>query len=322
MNNIIEDNFFDIFTRNRKCIINTDLDGILSGMILKNFLGWEIVGFSNCSGSLEDELWLEDNNINIQDCVFVDLPVCIDNIDAIDQHFVAADKEILDDLNNQKNKINPNLMSNKVYVDSYGQKHYTEKYPFGTVHFIIAVLENMGIIPKEYLIDFDKQLGSFTEPFELSDLILRADRVIGNTYSYTTNCLNWVDWLTCIGGNNTKILFNKVKNEYASRMINQTNVEKKMINEFNCKKDGECSELFRMNKFDFIRNLFNYLGECMNMEPIKIFPVVEFGKLIGHRMKITNYNFNIIKDAINRDDMFSYAFVSMRELSITCMEEE
>ena len=32
------------YCKNRKCIVNTDLDGILSGILLKNFLNWEIVG--------------------------------------------------------------------------------------------------------------------------------------------------------------------------------------------------------------------------------------------------------------------------------------
>lgn len=322
MNNMIADNFTNIFARNRKCIINTDLDGILSGMILQKFLGWQIVGFSNCSGAPEDELWLEDNNVDINACVFVDLPVCINNIDTIDQHFVAADNEILNRLKDQDNKVNPNLMRNKVYVDASNQRHYTEKYPFGTVHFIIAILENMGIIPADFVIDFNKQLGSISESFQLADLILRADRVIGNTYSYTPNCLNWADWLMGIGGNNTRFLFTKVKQEYNSRINNQSYVERYLTFNFKCKKDGECSDLFRMNKFDEVRNLFNYLGECINMEPIHLFSVVEFGKLRGYRMSITNYNFNIIKNVIKKDDVFSYAFVSMKELSVTCLEED
>ncbi len=62
-------------------------------MLLQHFLNWEIVGFSCCCGKNNDELWLKDKNININECIFVDLPVCIENISVIDQHFVAFDED-------------------------------------------------------------------------------------------------------------------------------------------------------------------------------------------------------------------------------------
>ena len=61
-----------IFVKNQKCIVNSDLDGLLSGMLLQEFLNWEIVGFSSCAGKPDDEIWLKDDNIKINECVFVE----------------------------------------------------------------------------------------------------------------------------------------------------------------------------------------------------------------------------------------------------------
>ena len=90
----------NIFKPKRKCIINADLDGLLSGMILQEFLEWEVVGFSSCCGKPDDELWLYNIEEDINDCVFVDLPVYIKEYSTIDQHFVAFDKDSIEKYNN------------------------------------------------------------------------------------------------------------------------------------------------------------------------------------------------------------------------------
>ena len=47
--------------QNQNVIINTDIDGILSGLILHNFLNCEIVGFSNSW----DTVWYNKNKVKI-----------------------------------------------------------------------------------------------------------------------------------------------------------------------------------------------------------------------------------------------------------------
>ena len=56
-------------------------------------------------------------------------------------------------------------------------------------------------------------------------MVLRADRVIGNTCQYTPNCIDWSNWLIEIGGKNTNALFVVVKNNYLQRRITEANVE-------------------------------------------------------------------------------------------------
>ena len=139
----------NLFRKNQKCIINADLDGILSGMLLQQFLGWEVIGYSSCCGKLDDELWLEEKNEDIEDireCVFVDLPVYVPDISVIDQHFVLLENDSIAKYNENKNKLNPNVMRKRLFKNQIGENQYTKKYPFGTAHFILALLEKLNII--------------------------------------------------------------------------------------------------------------------------------------------------------------------------------
>lgn len=312
----LNDEITNLFTKNRKCIINADLDGLLSGMVLEEFLGWEIVGFSSCSGKPDDELWLYNNNEDLKDCVFVDLPVYLEKYSTIDQHFIAFDKESVDSYKENENKVNPNIIRERVFKKDDGSSEYTMKYPFGTVHFIIAVLENMGIIDENYSINFRKNL----DDFDLADLILRADRVIGNTASYTPNCVDWAKWLINIGGNNTNNLFSIVQTELPQRIIHESKVEYKMLN-LGCKgKDGDCSNMLRDKDYNALTKYFEYLADATGLKNIPVKEIIDFGRLHGTRFAITSNNLNILKDESLKADVFSFAFVTMKALSVTYIE--
>ena len=297
-----------LFVKNKKCIINTDLDGILSGMLLKKFLNWEVVGYSNCCGRVEDNLWLKNGITDIEECIFVDLPVIMKEFSTIDQHFVAFDDDNIISYNAGENKINPNIICSRTYI----KNDYTKKYPFGTVHFILAVLERLGIIPDDYRIDFYKSIGTF----DLSDLFLRADRVVGNTFFYTQNCLWWNNWIKNCGGSLTKTLFDIAEKEYKVRKEAEQNVER-CLKEFGCAGiDGECSNLFRKRDNTKLKEYFDFLSSAFGLESLPVFDYYSYDKLYGERIMIEN-NLNEIKGIIKREDLFSYAFVSMRVLSVT-----
>ena len=314
----IDENIRNLFKENKKCIVNADLDGVLSGMLLQKFLGWEVVGYSSCCGRPNDELWMKDRTENIKDCIFVDLPVYVPSISVIDQHFVLFENDSIAAYNKNKNKINPNVIRGRLFKDKTGKNQYTGKYPFGTVHFVLAVLENLGRINRDYVFDFRKKLGSF----DLADLILRADRVIGNTYQYTPNCFDWSDWIMEIGGTNTKALFSLVKNEYRNRKNTEPLVEEK-LKSFGCGgSDGDCSNLFRAKDYEKLTNYFSYLSKSLSLEPLPVFVVHDYGKLHGRRFEINNYNLSVVKNETMKDNVFSFAFVMMRTLSLTYIDEE
>ncbi len=309
----LSNGIINIFKSKKKCIINADLDGLLSGMILQEFLGWDIVGFSSCCGKSNDELWLFDKEEDISECVFVDLPVYLKEYSTIDQHFIAFDKETIEKYNNDSNKLNPNIIRERVFLDKNGKNQYIMKYPFGTIHFIIAVLEKIGIINDSYSFNFEKEL----EEFDLADLILRADRVIGNTVSYTQNCNDWLSWLIDLGGSNTKRLFDKVKSELTTRMISEKKVEDK-LKKLGCKgTDGDCSNLLRDKNYNLLNNYFNYLAKSLEMKPIPLKAINDFGKLTGKKYVVTNKNINFLKKETMKKNVFSFAFIKMTFLSVT-----
>lgn len=307
-------NVKNIFKPNRKCIINTDLDGLLSGMILQHFLNWEIVGFSCCNGKTTDDLWLKDPKIDLKDCVFVDLPVCMKEYTVIDQHFVAFEEDCVKEYIENNNKINPNIIRKKVFKDKAGKNHYTEKYPFGTVHFVIAVLENIGIINDNFSFNFTKKIDNF----ELADLILRADRVIGNTNSYRLNCFKWANWIINIGKENTCNLFSIVKKEYDKRKNKEYLVEGKLKSLGCIGTDGDCSNMFRNKDYEKIKEYFTFLADSLDMKQIPIFKVYDFNLLSGKRLAVNSG----LKERVINSNIFSFAFVNMRTLSVTYLKDK
>jgi hypothetical protein len=315
---VLSNSFIEIFKKNRKCIVNADIDGILAGMLLQNFLNWEVVGYSSCCGKQDDEIWLEDKKENLKECVFVDLPVIVKDYLVVDQHFVGFDSQTIKEYEEHTNKVNPNIMRNRAYINEQKQNEYTKKYPFGTVHFVLAVLENLKIIDSSYEIDFFKKIDSF----ELADLILRADRVIGNTNQYTNNCNDWADWLISLGGKNTEALFVVVKKEYKKRLQAEKNVESKLLS-YGCKGvDGDCSNLFRSKDYTKLINYFAFLSDALDIKPLPMYRVFDYAKLDGKRFNIDNYDVSVAKKEVKKENVFSYAFVSMRVLSATFIKED
>ena len=311
----LSDDIKKIFVKNRKCIINTDIDGILAGMFLQYFLNWKVVGFSSCSGAKNDELWLTDKNLDLKDCVFVDLPVSIPGYAVVDQHFVSYDKAAVDAYKADGNKANPNVMRERVFWKKSAGGEYTAKYPFGTVHYVLAVLENMGIIDSSYKINPAKKIGDF----ELADLIFRADRVIGNTVQYTDNCKDWADWLIALGGHNTEALFTIAKKEYAERKTAETKVGAK-LKELGCKRaDGECSGLLRAKDRNKTEAYFKFVADAMELPPLPVEPVEPIGRLAGERTDTAKKN---VENVMRASDTFSYAYVSQRQLSYTKIKEK
>ena len=301
-----------IFVKNQKCIVNSDLDGILSGMFLQEFLDWEIVGFSSCCGKRNDNLWLKEGVSNINECVFVDLPVIINDISIIDQHYVAFNKRNLEDYIKNKNKLNPNIIRSRFFLNN----DYTKKYPFGTAHFILASLEKLNLISANYAIDFYKELNNF----DLADLFLRADRVIGNTYAYTGNCIDWSNWMINYGGSITKQLFNIVKTEYITRCQREQIVESKLQSLGCAGSDGECSNLFRLQEQTKLKEYFAFLSKVFNMKPLPIFKFVDYNNLLGERLVITDLS--RINEILQQPNLFSFAFVSKKILSVTYIKGE
>ncbi len=177
--------FIKLFEKNNKIIINSDIDGVLSGLFLKQYCNCEIVGFSNSA----NKVWINQRKINsIYDAIYVDMYVADPAVTCIDQHIIGLNPEHNAKLSENQRKLNPNLLLSRSHTPA---AVYRNKYPLGTVHFIIAALEKEGL-------NLALQLGKeVSNGIKLIDLILRADDAMHTTVATTfkTNADTWWNWL-------------------------------------------------------------------------------------------------------------------------------
>lgn len=178
----------ELFEQNPNIIINTDIDGFLSGMILQTYLGCKIVGFSNS----KKEVWVEPTIMDIYQPIYIDLFVSRPDVYCVEQHIIAIDDTHRKNILAMGTKINPNLERDKRnFLDDY-----YHKYPFATVHYLIARLCKEGI--NVVMPDLDTVTFTANREYqmELGHIILRADDAMFSSLSkYKDNADDWWQWL-------------------------------------------------------------------------------------------------------------------------------
>ena len=177
----------ELFAKNKNIIINTDIDGILSGIILVKYCNCQIVGFTNS----KDCVWLADDFDDLYKHVYIDMFVTHDNTICIDQHIVALDDNHMKKILSLGCKYSPQNddKDNLRLFTSWGFKN---KYPFGTLQYIIAQLESEGI--KISLPDLNSPVPN--SEITIGDIIHRADDAMKTSmYAYERNAKFWWDWL-------------------------------------------------------------------------------------------------------------------------------
>ena len=296
---------------NQKCIINTDLDGLFSGLLLHNFLNWEIVGFCDS----KESIWVDRNRVSkLSDCVFIDIFLFPENLKCIDQHIVAVDTEHHETLVENTNKLNPNLLNERTFLPD---KSYYKKYPFGTVHFIIAWLERNGI---EVKLDFSKIV---TKSISSIDLLLRADDAFKtSTFSnYTDNATEWWDWLKDYSKNGEIIRelinyiqkFRKDKSRADAKNKKDAIAELLQSKPFYCDSpDGGFKEgsslgggFLKTNVKEYFRFIADAVGlKCFNLD-------FSYSQLKGNavRTKLNEKQLQQLREGVSEKNLFSYAFV-------------
>lgn len=182
----------EIFSKNRDIIVNTDIDGFLCGLFLQKYFDCRIVGFSNS----KKEIWIIPEIPSIYDPVYIDLYVVNPRVVCIEQHIIAKDDAHLNKIKALGTKINPNLDRNRTF-----EGDYYHKYPFGTIHYLLAQMEKEGInvaLPDlQKIVSYPHDGNSTT----LGHIIMRADDALHSTLSaYRDNAIDWWEFLD--GGNN------------------------------------------------------------------------------------------------------------------------
>lgn len=177
----------ELFAKNKNIIINTDIDGVLSGLILCEYCGCKIVGFTNS----KDKVWLGDDYDDLYKHIYIDMFVTNNETVCIDQHIVAINDEHMKSIKKLNSKLSPQSDddNNLRVFSSWGFKN---KYPFGTVQYLISQLESEGV-----KINFP-ELNTIipNSKIKIGDLLHRADDAMKTSlFAYESNADFWWDWL-------------------------------------------------------------------------------------------------------------------------------
>lgn len=181
----------NLFKENPNIIINTDIDGFLSGIILQMYCEAKIVGFSNS----KKEIWVTPEVKSIYDPVYIDLYVVNPKTVCIEQHIIAHNNEHLQRINALGTKINPNNERGRTFVGD-GEGDYSHKYPFGTVHYLLTLLAREGVDVSLPPLAKTVKVPQTNIETTLGQVLLRADDALYSSLNtYAPNAKDWWDFL-------------------------------------------------------------------------------------------------------------------------------
>ncbi|MFP3896955.1 MAG: hypothetical protein ACLFV5_09015 [Anaerolineales bacterium] len=153
-------------------IISLDLDGIISAMLMATLLDWRLVGFYNAS-----KLWVEgDIDWLAGEAVFLDHDIYRANIPSIGHHILQWRGDVPTPLHQES--LNPNLLRG-----ISKQNTFSQKYPFGTVHFLLACLNA----------HYESEVLEL--PRDFMPILIQVDSSFQSAFTYQRNALEWMEWL-------------------------------------------------------------------------------------------------------------------------------
>lgn len=159
-----------IAERKLNCVLSPDSDGLLCGLFMSHYLDWKIRGF------YDGKVLVLESGFRAGQCVFLDMEIFRHQVPSVGQHMLLNNKRHLPDTwNNFDNCIAPNNLRDYDRTNRFGSK-----YPFGTIHILIAILgarlgyllPSTGVIP-----------------------LLFTDGTWENMFRYTENALDWIRYL-------------------------------------------------------------------------------------------------------------------------------
>lgn len=159
-----------LLQRGMDCILSPDADGFACGLLMSHHLGWNIRGF------YDGKVLAFDNCVRPSDCVFLDIEIGRAGVRSVGQHMIRYDRA--------KHPPNWFEFDNCLSINelrNYDFKNlFTLKYPFGTTHALIAILQDYVKI----------DLG----PEHVAPL-LHIDGTFKVLFGYVENQLDWLDFL-------------------------------------------------------------------------------------------------------------------------------
>lgn len=296
-----------LFSENPNIIINTDIDGFLSGMLLQKYYGCKVVGFSNS----RETVWVSSEVKSIYDPIYIDLYVNHPDVICIEQHIIAFDKKHHEKIKATCSKMNPNLDRERTFLGDM-QSDYYHKYPFGTCHYLAYLMAKEGIN-----VDFGNLSTKYAFIIKgkkhvttAGQVLLRADDALYSTQGpYRDNALDWWHWLD------------------PSKKIPAIQCMVQYINSLDIERADECKRIigyfFKALGCDGIDGAFkditddqgNMLVKVNNYNSV-ICRIMGMDLTLPQKYKIYKGDYNIDHrcagsnmSILNSENLFSYAFV-------------
>lgn len=300
----------ELFEHNKNIVINTDIDGILSGLILVKYCKCQIVGFTNS----KDKVWLAPGHNDLYGNVYVDMFVADERVTCIDQHIVAINDAHMQSIRNRNNIHSPQSDDiNNLRV--FSTKGFKKKYPFGTIHYLIAKLESEGI--SVTLPDL-KTIVDTSLNIRLGDLLLRADDAMKTTLNspYTANAQQWWNWLKSLSNKAVSIqtMIDFLNTDVGNVDNIKNNTREYFKQHFQCRtSDGGFKEITDGTGAlkPYINHYIRTVAGLLNVKRVKIPPhyIVHQGTYCRTRWLDIFANDFIANGEICGHKLFSYAFI-------------
>ena len=153
------------------CIISTDADGQLCGLLLSYLQGWNIRGF------YDGKAMVVDHRVDPRDCVFADVEIFREGVRSFGNHM------LLYNANRKPNGWDERLRECLAINEWRGHDrlhHFRRKYPFATIHFLLI------LVAQRHPIDL--------APSAAGPLLF-ADGVYKLLLQYTENAWDWMRYL-------------------------------------------------------------------------------------------------------------------------------
>ena len=159
-----------IASNDQNCVISPDSDGMLCALLMSHHFNWRIKGF------YDGKVLLIEKGYSPQSVIYLDVEIYRKNIKSVGQHMLLPNKKHPpNSWVNLQNCISANNLR------EFDAKHdFQNKYPFGTIHLLVAILGNIITLEKTQ---------NIIAP------LLYTDGTFKNIFGYPENSLDWFKFL-------------------------------------------------------------------------------------------------------------------------------
>jgi site-specific DNA-methyltransferase (adenine-specific) len=208
-------------------VISPDLDGVLSAMLLQHLWQWQLVGFYDA-----ENLWLlrEYSDIEHSKPVFVDHDIYRKDLPSIGHHMLKWGLDTPVPEHESPQSVNPNLLRDIVF-SRRGEKEFRRKYPFGTLHLLLACYSAWGDLKNQH------------PSSEFLPLLMNVDSSLRSAFTYEKNALDWLEWLGGSDDESSPIypLCREIARASSQRLLRWKDALGDQIEDLGFKRDSQCA---------------------------------------------------------------------------------